>query len=650
MAVQVTGGQLNGTPVFGVIVGPHRKSLERVTGAAFDPRSGVCYFPAFPPFTKRVIEDLQAVFPDLVWADKAKVVIDQSHKMTEDFNKRVLPAGIQFKMKPLAHQIDGLLYAYYHMRCGLLYDCGLGKTKIAIDLINMVGKKALILVPSTLISNWVDEFQKHSVKQFKILALNETTATDKRAQLGIEETYDVTYVKSCPLDEKLKPILTTKGKPKVVRKVLERVLVKTDVKKLDCDILLVSYDTAALYYEQIWKQFDYGIIIADESHKIKSVKSRRTQAALELSKKASRRMIMSGTAVLNDPRDLYPQLKFLSPQIMNEDYYKFCQDYLIYAKWNAKIPVGVKNLDKLNKVVRRYTVRKTKEECLDLPERLIIDRFVDLDPEQVAMYREVASAEDLYLPEGIISKEFKMVALNKLNQVTGGFVYVGQKDPKICDGCINLEVCVKEKVKPYTKACAVIQEAPPNKTRRFATNPKLDMCMSLVDEILATETGKVIIWAKALEELTMIEEGLNKAGVKFVRIKTDPKNDIEPFNTDPEVRVCIGNIAVGVGFTANVATYMIYYSLSFSLEHYLQSIDRNFRIGQKNSVTVYHLLARGTVDERVVEAIKNKVDIAESLLNNLECIRCPQMAACVLKGISQYQPGCVLIKKQTTRG
>jgi SNF2 family DNA or RNA helicase len=251
------------------------------------------------------------------------------------------------------------------------------------------------------------------------------------------------------------------------------------------------------------------------------------------------------------------------------------------------------------------------------------------------------SDEDLKFDEGMVSKKHKLVALGKLSQVTSGFMYISEKNDRICDGCPQLGHCVETDTKPYTKACAVVQVAPPTKTIRTAENPKLDMLEELLDSILnGAPDNKVIIWAKALEELKMIEELLRREKIKFVRIKDDAREDSKPFENDPDVRVMIANISVGIGFTANAANYMIYYSLSFDLGHYLQSIDRNYRIGQGRQVTVYRLLARGTIDERAVDAIERKVDISEALLNNMDCMRCDRVHDCVMLGIRQYDPGC----------
>ena len=615
--LNISGGILGQVPVLICSAQQGGPNLNRVSFSTMGQGkySGVCFFPAYPPFLKPVLQDLSKLFPEYVLNDKAKETVDVTKEWEKNYAQKILKPEFKFKTTPFDHQKETLIYSIYHPRSGLLLDCGLGKTKVAIDLINYLDIPALVVCPATLISNWKEEFRIHSFKDFRIDELWGTKTITKQ----------------------------TKGiKTKIVK----------NQKFEGVQVLLASYDKLVSNLDKLMSEYHYGIIICDESHKIKGAKSQRTKAALQLSQKAHYRVLMSGTMALGNPLDLYSQLQFLSPQILNQNYFSFQKTYLQFAEWNSAVPVGVKNLNKLNAKVRKHTIRYLKEECLDLPKRQVINRPVYLGKEQNALYEELLTGkEDLFLEEGVISREHRIVVLNKLHQVTGGFLYVGQKNLDICNDCHNVLNCVEYSIKPYTSNCKVVKKAPPVKVKRIKENPKLDMAMELVDQILnGREDNKVVIWAKSLEELTMLEESLTKEEIWYKRVLEDPLEDARDFNEDPKCRVLIGNIAKGVGFTINAANYVIYYSVNFSLENYKQSIDRNYRIGQTRPVTVYHLLAKGTIDERVMEAIKNKEDIVEALLNNLECIRCKHRYICIMKGVKQYDTECKLVKKRTTIG
>jgi SNF2 family DNA or RNA helicase len=480
---------------------------------------------------------------------------------------------------------------------------------VIINLLRYLKEPALILCPPSLIPNWIDEFKFHSYKgDFKVEALTDKEADVKRARLK---------------------------------------------EGISADVLLVGYETAALYQEEIFEAYNYKTIVADESQKIKSIKSQRTKAAMFLASKAYRRIIMSGTAVLNAPTDLYPQLSFLCPTLVESNYYAFCRKYQEYSAYNKHIVVGYKNMNILNKRVNSVAIKYTKEECLDLPERppLIKQKF-DLSPEQCRVYYDLLTDETLYLDEGEISKSHKVVILGKLAQVTGGFLNVSQKDEHICDNCPNMMSCVENKIKPYTKMCAVVKEAPPVKIKTFKTNAKLATYMDLVDSIVTEPTNKIITWARHVWELDAIEGALKKAKIKYHALPPEASKivaTVNEFNSDPDSKVLLGQVSRGVGFTCNSANYTIYYSITFSLEDYLQSRDRNYRVGQKRKVTEYMLVGNDTIDEHVIQALWDKQDIQDTLLSNVQCLNCNNSMACLVEGIQAWDPGCSYSAKKTRK-
>ena len=116
---------------------------------------------------------------------------------------------------------------------------------------------------------------------------------------------------------------------------------------------------------------------------------------------------------------------------------------------------------------------------------------------------------------------------------------------------------------------------------------------------------------------------------------------INEFNTNPEIRVYLAQMATGVGVTINAATYMIYYELDWSLGTYLQSIDRNYRAGQTNRVTVYRLLGDGTVDMYKAKVLDEKKDVSALLTNKLACATCLRRFDCLKLHIELFDAGCI---------
>jgi SNF2 family DNA or RNA helicase len=401
------------------------------------------------------------------------------------------------------------------------------------------------------------------------------------------------------------------------------------------------------------EQISFDIIVADESHNIQEGSSIQTQVAIALSKKAYRRYISSGTAILGDPRDIYTQAKFLSPAVITEDWLSFESNHLVKSKWNKHQVVGYKNMDILNRRIGRVSISRTKDECLDLPDRSIIDVKVPMSAEQIVAYNMLVDAQNTSLTllmnneEVALQTQTAVTRLQKLAQVTSGFLYEPGAIKALCDGCPHLTNCVAQKIQPYTQACHIEKEEPQRQTRFFKENPRLERLEELVDSIFQTPDAKVIIWAWYEAELTQIKDLFERRKWKYHTPGGDTQSKIREFNTKPEIRAWVAQEATGVGITLNAAQYMIYYSAGFSLGHYLQSIDRNYRIGQKNKVIVYRFVADGTIDEYKLQALDQKKDLSTMLTKKLSCATCSKRANCLTNNIELFEPGCIYQKTST---
>jgi SNF2 family DNA or RNA helicase len=215
----------------------------------------------------------------------------------------------------------------------------------------------------------------------------------------------------------------------------------------------------------------------------------------------------------------------------------------------------------------------------------------------------------------------------------------------VCDGCQHLAYCVDRNYKPFTKNCKIHPKPYPQEIQRLKTNPKLDALEELIDGILAEERNKVIIWCYFREELRIVGGLLKEKGIEYLRL--DGSNSSkgpeysEKFNKDPNTRVWLAQISTGVALTLTAATYMIYFDLSYDLGAYLQSLDRNYRIGQQNAVTVYRLTCQGSVLEYVAAALAQKEDIASTLADSINCVFCKHGLNCLVDGVKPFEPGCV---------
>lgn len=573
--------KLFGTPVYVV---PHfDPSLKRVYGAVYMKERGVWAFPAFYPFNKFVENDLEVVFGKdaLEWTAEAKAWSAQQAAVDDLVKNQVYNPGFEFVTKPYKHQVDAFVFGIHNLRAGLFLDCGLGKTKVTTDILRYVRDfngegKALVMVPLVILYKWADEVTFHS-------------------------------------GGKLKPVVID-GTPKKKRALL----------KEPGDIYICTYGTASNLADEIIESIDYTAAVVDESHNLQTYNSDKTKAATYLARKAPRRIILSGTAALGDPRHLWGQLDFLAPFLHEPSYWKFCERYVQFVEGSRhRMETGFKNLDILQRRMHLVGLRRQKAECLDLPERTFVKFGYSISKEQRQTYNNLVLASRTELANILRMTEEATPAtrLTKLCQILSGYYIQSNKDPKVCDGCPMLDHCVENRIRPYTKACQVQPVAPESTVIRFEKNPKLQALEELLETQLIEPTAKVIVWAHYLEELNLIEQMLETKGVGTVRVDgsvsgPEVKARVAKFQTDPLCRVYLGQIAAGIGVDLTAANYTIYYSLDWDLGHYLQSLDRNHRIGQQRNVTVYVLSCPNSVEDAIYDALQNKEDIRIALTDN----------------------------------
>jgi SNF2 family DNA or RNA helicase len=247
----------------------------------------------------------------------------------------------------------------------------------------------------------------------------------------------------------------------------------------------------------------------------------------------------------------------------------------------------------------------------------------------------------------------RAAVLIKLLQVASGFLITNPIDDAYCDqvepgGCRYLEACVVDRIRPHTPRCRVDSTRLLDIVTELDDNPKLDAATDLLDQVLADADHKIIVWCVFDRELDMVATRLTDRGWGHVRVDGDNSHRaqelIDQFSDDPLLRVYLAQVATGVGVTINAATYMLFYSLPFSLTTYHQALDRNYRIGQDHKVTVYRLIGTGTPETAIAKLLDVKVDVDDVLTRRIDCMTCERNVACIAARISPFDPGCVYQK------
>lgn len=334
------------------------------------------------------------------------------------------------------------------------------------------------------------------------------------------------------------------------------------------------------------------LFAVDESTTIKNPKASRTKAITKLAKNTKYRRILTGSPITQSPLDLYSQTEVLETNLLGyTSYYSFQNHYgevvnRYFGGRTVRQVVGYRNLDELSQKLDSFSYRVLKSDCLDLPEKLYIRRDVTLTAEQKKLYAELKELAITELAnQETVSVTNVLTQLLRLHQIVCGHI-------KSDDGT----------------------ETPIN-------NNRIDELI----EVIAEMQGKVIIWANYRQNILEIVEtlqglfGADAVASYFGDTTPDERERIiKQFqNPDSPLRFFVGNTQTGgYGITLTEAQNVIYYSNNFDLEKRLQSEDRAHRIGQKNNVTYVDLVAKDTVDEKIVTALRNKLDLAQEVLGD----------------------------------
>ena len=466
----------------------------------------------------------------------------------------------KFKTKPYAHQLTALDKSWQKDEYGYFMEMGTGKSKVLIDNMALLYDKgqinaALIIAPKGVYRNWLSqEIPNHLPSHIEHKTVLWTALTSKTKDKEYQQLFKIDYDLHILLMN-VEALSTKKG-------------VEFAGKFLRCHKILM---------------------VIDESTTIKNPTAKRTKAILALSKEAKYRRILTGSPVTKSPLDLYSQCAFLNEHLLGfTSYYTFRNRYAHMIERNfggrrVQIVASYRRLDELAEILKPFSYRVLKEDCLDLPPKIYMKREIELTDEQKKAYHTMKSMALAQVNGKIATAPHVLTQLMRLHQITCGHF-------KADDGTIQ----------------------------EFKNN-RMGELLDLLEEI----EGKVIIWANYVYDIEQIvktigEEYGEDSIVQYygaIESKTRQKN-IDKFQ-DPEskVRFFVGNPQTGgYGITLTGASNVIYYSNGYDLEKRLQSEDRAHRIGQKKSVTYVDLIARGTVDEKIVKALRKKINIASAIM------------------------------------
>ena len=465
----------------------------------------------------------------------------------------------RFKTKPFKHQLSALEKSWNKECWAWFMEMGTGKTKVCIDNVSMLydkGKidRVLVIAPNGIKRNWRNELSVH---------------------MADHVNYRVAVWSASP--------------KKKEKDELEQLSVMTD----DLTILIMNIEALSTPRGvDFARKFIFSgscFMVIDESTTIKNHSARRTKNIMKIANLAKYRRIMTGSPVTKSPLDLYSQIEFLGPWFLEQsNYYAFRARYAIIKQRSVgshsyQHVMGYQRLDELTSILRDFSTRTLKEDCLDLPSKLYTKRVINMTPEQLKAYVEMKRSAITFFEDNPMTAASVLTQMIRLHQITCGHI-------KTDDG-----------------------EVRPLKNNRIKE----------LLQVLEESDGKVIIWAVYRHDIQTIEKEIaNEYGKETVAsYYGDTKDDIRQSIVDSfmdhnsDLRFFVGNPKTGgYGLTLTCSHTVVYYSNDYSLEVRMQSEDRAHRIGQKNKVTYIDLIAEGTIDEKIVSALNNKIDLASQVM------------------------------------
>ena len=451
------------------------------------------------------------------WLPKAAIIKDNTVKdVVIDYTK-------YSNRPPLDHQKEAIQKLVENKKFILADDMGLGKTTSTIIAgLETGAKKILIICPATLKINWKREIENYSDR----------------------------------------PIFISEGKQF----------------STEHDFVIVNYDIIKNFHdpkkkdESLILMSKFDLVIIDEAHYIKNAQAQRTKLINDITKSVDRLWLLTGTPMTSRPIDYFNLLSLIdSPVAKNWMAYviRYCAGFQFKVGprkiWNVQ---GASNLEELRDRTAGLTLRRLKENVLDLPDKIITPVYLRLK-----------------------SKVYE--------EVMGDYYNWYEKNP--------------EESKSLT-----VQFTKLTKVRQIIADEKISQTIEIAENIIEQDK-KVIIFCNFTDSLNKITEHFGKAAVKLdgSMSKHERQFSVDQFQENDKIKVFVGNIkAAGVGITLTSAEAVIFNDLSFLPSDHAQAEDRAYRYGQKNNVLVYYPIFENTIEGIIYDILHNKKQVIATVMGD----------------------------------
>lgn len=449
-------------------------------------------------------------------------------------------------------QEEAVQFALDHPSCMLDMEMGTGKTRVAIDVIIERGVGTVLVVcPKAVMGVWPREMSKYAGRHAYSIFRRKPGETVRKTTARLWD-----YMNS-----------------------------------EECDgtrVIIINYDSVwrkplGDYLLEIGDHHRLDMVVLDESHRAKAAGSKVSKYLSILSRRVPIRMCLSGTPMANSPLDVYGQYRFLDKTIYGTNYSNFLQRYAIMGGPERNFVVGYRNQQDL------------------------IDRF-----RSIAYTCRMSDISDMaklppVLPPVRIGVELPRQDMQTLHSLEEEFI-------SECDGGFVVVQNVLVKMLRMQQICAgfcPVQDVPLSDPEMHDMNTaKADALRSVLQDLPIGE--RVVVFCVFRHDLDEVRRISDLEGRPYFELSGREHSMDRWYDSDGGVMaVQIQAGAEGVDMTC--AHHAIYFSLPHSLALYEQSKARLYRPGQDRRVSFIYLIADGTIDEGIYDALQNKRDVIDSI-------------------------------------
>lgn len=350
----------------------------------------------------------------------------------------------------------------------------------------------------------------------------------------------------------------------------------------EADVYLVNYEHFKKLIRDPRLREKIKFLIIDESSKLKNNKTQITKAILAHND-IPYRLIMSGMPAPNSLLEYWGQMAFINPDLLGDNFWRYRNTYFMSVGYGGFMYVAYSgSREKIMSKVSEQSYFVKKEEAIDLPDKIYEKRYIEMDKLQKEKYEQMKKENILEFANKVSLAPNQLAKICKLREVTGGFIITTENVAlKISDSKIKVLQEVLEEIDPKRQ---------------------------------------VIIWIQYHWECRELKKLFGeRATVLYGPIpQKEKRRAIADFQQGRKQILIAHPKSGGMGLNLQNCSYVIWYSISYSLEEYSQACDRVFRLGQVNKVTYIHLLAKKTIDEVIFKALGKKQNMAEACLSMLK--------------------------------